>query len=124
MKKFLILALVLLAGCGSGEEKRFSVTGNVSYAGKPVETGSISFVPSDPSLSPDGALIENGAYTCAVRPGKMKVQITGSKRVKPKKGDDPNLVLYEDYIPAKYNLESALEVEVSEDMTADFELTK
>lgn len=122
MKKFLILALVLFAGCGGSEEKRFTVTGNVSYAGKPVETGSISFVPADPALSPDGAPIENGAYTCAVRPGKMKVQITGSKRVKPKKGDDPNLELYEDYIPAKFNLESALEVEVSTNMTKDFDL--
>lgn len=122
MKKWLILFLVLLAGCGGGEEKRFTVTGNVSYAGKPVETGSISFVPSDPALSPDGAPIVNGAYSCAVRPGKMKVQITGSKRVKPKKKDDPNLELYEDYIPAKFNLESALEVEVSENMTKDFDL--
>ena len=52
----------------------------------------------------------------------MIVQVTGAKRVKPQKGDDPTLILYEDFIPAEFNTESTLTIEISGDTQKNFDL--
>lgn len=128
MVVFCAAALSMVVGCGPREEKRFSVSGTVKFEGKPIENGSISFVPEGGRsadgklLSPDGGAIENGSYACRVRPGKMIVQVTGAKRVKPQKGDDPTLILYEDFIPAEFNTESTLTIEISGDTQKNFDL--
>jgi hypothetical protein len=41
----LAAALVLLAGCGPGEPKYYHVSGTVTYAGKPIPKGTVSFEP-------------------------------------------------------------------------------
>jgi hypothetical protein len=63
-----VASAVALSGCGadnSGLDKRYSVSGNVTYKGAPVEKGTIVFEPTNPA-PPVGrhasGTIENGHY--------------------------------------------------------------
>ena len=62
------LVLLLAAGCGSGE-KLFTLTGTVTYDGKPVPAGVIYFDP-DPTKGAGGtqgfATIKDGKFTTGV----------------------------------------------------------
>ena len=60
----LLCAAILLGGCGDGLPERVIVTGKVTYQGKPLPTGTISFSPKTeratrPSLA---YLLEDGTY--------------------------------------------------------------
>lgn len=62
----LLTGALLLAGCGRGPEaERFSVSGTVTFQGKPVPAGTIYFTP-DASKQPGGAQgfapIKDGHY--------------------------------------------------------------
>jgi hypothetical protein len=81
--------LVVVASCGDddGLGKRFPVTGTVTYNGKPLERGEISFVPED-AKSNIGASgqITSGSYTLSTggnadgaQVGKYKVTITAKE---------------------------------------------
>jgi hypothetical protein len=81
----LVLGLVALAGCGTGEEKLYRVSGTVTYDGKPVAKGSIFFEP-DGTKGTTGAQgfanILNGKYDTAetgqgVRGGAYVVRVNG-----------------------------------------------
>jgi len=68
----LVVAMLLLAGCGTEKASNvFSVSGNISYDGKPLPKGNISFAP-DASKNNQGpgatAAINNGKYE--MMPGK------------------------------------------------------
>ncbi len=58
-----LVASVSLAGCGSGGPVMGRVSGTVSYQGKPIPKGSITFVPTDGTRPSATGTIENGAYT-------------------------------------------------------------
>ena len=117
----LTLCVVSLAISGCGKEKHYTVSGTVSYKGELVPDGSISFVPGDPKLSPQGASISNGKYTAKVRKGTMTVRITGSKQ-------DPNQKMLDgspfwtDFVPEKYGAQSTLSVEIKGNQTENFDL--
>ncbi len=79
-------ALVVMASCGTddGLGKRYAVSGTVTYNGKPLEKGTISFVSEDlkDNIGATGP-ITNGSYTLSTggnddgaRAGKYKVTIT------------------------------------------------
>jgi hypothetical protein len=80
----LAASLALLAtGCGddSGLDRRYAVSGKVTYKGAPVKTGAISFVPSGDGRGAAGR-IEDGYYTLTTLdpgdgaiPGKYKVTV-------------------------------------------------
>jgi hypothetical protein len=81
----LVVTLSALAGCGSGEEKLYNVSGTVTYDGKPVPKGLIFFDP-DPTKGTAGtqgfANIVNGKYDTAdkgkgVRGGSYVVRVNG-----------------------------------------------
>jgi len=57
-RRFLLLCLLLVGGCGPG---RGDVTGQVTFQGRPVEVGSVQILPSDKIVRT--ALIEGGKYT-------------------------------------------------------------
>jgi hypothetical protein len=76
--RFLLLCLALLAGLGCGGTA--TVTGNVTYGGKPVERGRISFLPLDDKGELDakspviGTDIAQGKYKVTEVPrGKKQV---------------------------------------------------
>lgn len=89
----------------------------VTFDGQPVETGTIVFRPLDPAVAPQGAPVSAGRYAVDCPPGRHRVQIRGTRpvdesrvpRTMPRLGTAP---VREDYIPAAYNTESTLEIEV------------
>lgn len=115
-----ITAAALLAGC-SNKEKTYTVSGTVSYKGELVPDGSISFVPDNPKLTPQGASIQNGKYTAEVRKGTMTVRITGSKP-DPKQKMLDGSPFWTDFVPEKYGAQSTLTVEITGNQTENFDL--
>jgi hypothetical protein len=132
-------ALVMLAmvlgsgGCGRDSE-RLPLTGTVSWQGRPLEKGSIVFVPTDGHRGPKiGAKIVDGGYQIEAQrgatPGAYRVEVRSDTGEYPHSPTDarpqtraasPNLQLI---IPPTYNTQSRLTVAVSaEQTTFNFEL--
>ena len=73
-----IMLILFVAGCGQS----VVVTGQVTYEGKPVEEGSINFLPEDGQGPTCGGAINDGRYqaTCP-KPGRKIAQIVGIKKI-------------------------------------------
>lgn len=128
----LAVGIILLGGCGhSGRQE---VGGTVTLNGAPLEKGYIAFQPKPGTASPSaGGEIVGGKFLVSsakgLLPGKFRVEITAS-RVTDRKVRDRltgNLVpLEEQYIPAKYNTASQLELTIPQEggkVTKNFDLT-
>lgn len=111
-------------GCGGGGDglPRQAVQGSVSYAGKPVESGLIQFLPLDPAAPgavAGGAPVLEGRYAIArdvgLVPGSYRVTIQATQ-VAPVSGaaEAPGAIspAPAELIPARYNTESTLRAEV------------
>ena len=82
-------ALLVMASCGTddGLGKRYPVSGTVTYNGKPLEKGEISFVTEDLTKNFGATgIITNGSYTLSTggnddgaQAGKYKVTITAKE---------------------------------------------
>jgi len=71
--------LPLAAGCG---KPAGSIRGSVSYDGRPVARGAITFFPEDGKGPDGGGAIADGRYEAVdLMPGKKRVQIVGVKAV-------------------------------------------
>ena len=113
-------------GCGGG---KVAVKGAVTYDGRPVEIGRISFEPTGGAGGPSSsAPIANGRYDLsgelAVPPGKKLVRIWGDRKTGKKitvaaAGAPRETDEVEPLIPAKYNDQSTLTVEVVAGQTND-----
>ena len=120
------LALTI-AGCGGGDSlNRGSVSGKVTLDGQPVETGSISFLPTDGTQGPMAAgQISKGQYSIAAKVGpvvgKYSVQIEAFRDTgKKNEGGSP---ISEPMIPPQYNSQTTLKVEIKKGAnTHDFTL--
>ena len=121
-------ALVLvLAGCGDG---LVEVRGKVTYNGKPVENGTITFEPEDRSGPSRGQAIEAGAYHLTgpnrLTPGPKTVRIQGfgptGRKVSTAPGSKQMVDEMGQYIPAKYNDKSTLKATVEDGKPLDFDL--
>jgi hypothetical protein len=146
-----IAATVVILGCGddSGLERRYKVSGKVTYKGQPVSKASIVFEPSNPPM-PQGRIangfIENGSYTLTTAnsgdgalPGEYKVMILASDLDVTKLAKEQGGLLHQgdaahqkaakaatSSIPAKYGKSdtSGLTAKVeATSNTKDFELT-
>lgn len=128
---FLLLAL-LASGCGGGYA---AVQGTVTLDGAPVDTGYLTFVPTDAALGPSGrASIANGRYAMdasgQLKPGAYRVEIyaqrkTG-KKIRAGSPAPPGTMIDEEVeaIPAKYNTQTTLTREAKAGgNTFDFDLS-
>lgn len=119
-----LAALFLTVGCGA-RDGLTSVTGQVTFDGKPVEEGRILFrKKGEPGRAFSGP-ITNGSYSLRCDPGEMLVEITASRPI-PGKFDTSNGTpepVGEMYIPARYNSATTLTADVSSSKrTFPFEL--
>jgi len=118
----LFLAILGLAGCGSGG--RVPVQGSVSFNGTQVDNGSISFLavggPGGEATNAGGE-IKDGKYSIDAergpKPGKYKVEIYWNKktgRMVPVPGDaDMKMPETQQTLPAKYNKQTELTAEIT-----------
>jgi hypothetical protein len=127
---FLILVSLGLVGCGD-KTNRWPLAGTVNWQGRPLEKGSILFVPAQGHRGPKvGAPIVNGEYQIAkergASPGTYRVEVradTGEYPHAPTDRPRPRLAAPQIVIPAEYNRESSLTAVVSRDQTRfDFNL--
>lgn len=119
------VGICLLIGCNTETEvKRSEVTGKVTWDGKPLPDGTISFDVGDGAVPGNGE-IKDGVYKLAAKPGKNRVVIRAYKI-------DPNIKKTDvrpvddrvNYIPATYNDKSTLTADVSEaNKSFDFDLS-
>ena len=118
-----ILAGLLLAGC-SHQPRLYEVTGSVTFDGQPIPEGDLLFVTPDGTRGPDPAKITGGKYELKTTAGKKRVEISASK-IRPGgargAGGEP---VAEEYVPARYNIQSELtaDVQAKAKNTFDFEL--
>ena len=74
----LLAGAVLLAavsGCGGGDGSRYHLSGNVTYGGKPIPAGSVTFIP-------DGAQGNSGpAVSTQIQDGRFDTQRSGAGHV-------------------------------------------
>ena len=130
----LLLSLIIAsAGCGPKSDlQKVIVSGKVTFEVQPVGNGQIEFHPMKGTRGPvSGAPIKDGEYRAhakgGVPVGLQKVKIKGYRA---RKGAaDTDLIsgggTPKQYLPAKYNNQSELELEIPADQsewTHDFEL--
>lgn len=128
---FAALTAILSAGCGGDD--RQAISGSVTLNGRPLDQGVIVFVSAD-AKSPTQAStqIANGSYQIpqaqGLVPGKYKVSISSPDGKTP--DADPNAApgpsgnfASKDRIPAKFNTDSTLEVEVKKGDPNKFDFT-
>jgi hypothetical protein len=126
MMCLVIVSLAMNACGGSSGPKKYKVTGTVSFDGKPISEGRITFKGDASKLGTYSAPIANGSYTVEAEPGSYLVEITASrmtgKFVTTIEGKNE---IGEMYIPEKYNAKSTLQKDVSSSVTEiNFDLTK
>jgi hypothetical protein len=110
-----LILMLALAGCGDNPNVA-DVTGTVTYNGKEIEDGMITFISVD-GKGDGGSNIVEGKYTAKRVPvGRTRVKITGSQiyAYKERYKDKPELKrpLTKNFVNAKFNEKSELEFEV------------
>ena len=109
-----------IVGCGGGRPT-YEVHGRVTLDGEPVEDGMIRFQSSDINDAAAGGPIANGEFRFQSSAGTKRVEIRASRPLPEDQQTEPELgLLYEDYLPSRYNRDSELSVEVREDGENDF----
>ena len=125
----LAAGLVALAGCGGGDDVA-DVTGTVTFDGKPLAKGAITFTATDGKGGSGGGEIKDGRYTATRVPvGPNTVRINGSKVIGKKKiyntKDSQEMPLYDELLPKKYHAKSDLTLDVKPGSNEkNYELTK
>ena len=133
--KGLIFIVLALAGCDGSGANRAEVHGTVTTDDQPIQSGTVRFIPTEGTTGPStGGAIENGKYRLdsASGPvvGRHRVEIRARRKTgrKIESGfPDPPGTLVDhvaQFIPARYNVESDLVVEVKRGSNShDFHLT-
>jgi hypothetical protein len=129
----LLFTLGSILGCGQGPQiPRAVVSGRVSYQGRPVADGIIVFVPTKDTKGPStSAVISGGVYKAVIHGGvpvgTHRVEIDAF-RTMAASANNPlvpgNGTRNEQYLPERYNRQSALDVTVDakQEQTRDFDL--
>ena len=131
------LTTAFCGGCGDrGGPERVEVSGTVTYNGQPVSEATIRFVPEQGSMAPvSGAQVKDGAYKAdqrgGVPVGTHKIEIKAYRKSEMSRPGTPDLLeaskeQQEQYIPAKYNRQSQLEIAIepgSGKIIKNFDLT-
>lgn len=119
-----LLALVMIVGCNA-RPKTFDAQGDVTYDGKAIERGKITFVPVDSTPGHSAtASIANGRYALPAKWGLLPdgtylVRVEGYRKTgktQPNRDDPsgPPIDVLEGFIPAAHNTQSALKVRVAD----------
>lgn len=117
----LALSTLCLLGCGgAGLPPMHPVSGTVTFAGKPVESGTIVFDPADGKGIAAMGTIENGQIKAEVPAGEKILRISAMRESAEK--DQYGEVVTESYIPEKYNVNSQIKQTVSAEEANQFDI--
>ncbi len=121
-----VLPLLVCWGCDGGTPLG-SVTGTVTYNGQPVDRGEIRLISLEAGESTDAGVIIAGRFSFLASGGTRRVEIRGSRPLPAQQQTEPEMgLMYEDYIPARFNTQSTLSAEIGEDDSHElrFDLTR
>jgi hypothetical protein len=110
--------MAALAGCNRGPE-RVPIKGTVTYQGRPVAEGSLTFVPSAADKNTmEGAMIVEGKYAFAAGkglfPGEYKVSISApAEKAAAVSGPPGAPRRMREAIPERYNADTTLTIDVT-----------
>jgi predicted small lipoprotein YifL len=109
----LILSVALIAGCGRSGPRTYPVSGTVSMDGQPLATGKIFLIDPETHLDADVGDIVDGQFEFRAQAGAKRVEL----RAERKTGQQSHFggEVTEEALPARYNSESELTVEVTQD---------
>jgi hypothetical protein len=119
--RILCLAAVTagMVGCADRKPKRYAVSGEVRFQGKPLDQGGITFLGEDLALGSGWAAIKDGKYSIPAKEGllagRYKVSVASADpRSKAPDPDSPPgyLPLPKDRIQPKYNSQTTLSADV------------
>lgn len=119
--------LVMVFGCGR-QDRLVDVRGIITYDGKPVEDGIISFVPEDGLAATAEAVISGGHYAAHMTTGRRRVAINGFKVVGQRQlgGEGmggPIVNIRQQVLPERFNTNTSLSCDVTPAVhTYDFSL--
>lgn len=127
-RSLFFFAAAVLAGCAGGDPNFSEVSGAVTVDGQPLKEGNITFSSVSGNAPSAGGPITDGKYTAKVHIGSTKVEIRASKVVGQKKvydtPDSPMRNIMEEMLPAKYNAQTELTLEVEPGTTVkNFDLS-
>ena len=106
---------IVLGGC-SGSSTHGTIHGTVTLDDKPLEEGTVRFVPVDGNSQTAAAIVSQGEFTATVPVGLMRVEFSAPKVVGRQKmydaPDSPVVDQVAELLPPHYNVQSKLEVDV------------
>lgn len=102
------LASLCLGLPGCSRNKPLQVTGQVTWEGKPLEQGIITFRPANLKGPTAEAPIVKGSYTVEIAPGEKRVsiqgfQVVGKRRASPLDPGSPEVEDKRQILPVKYS---------------------
>lgn len=116
-----------ISGCGGSGDGYRAVSGAVTFQGNLIQEGAIQFcTDSKPSVVRGGAMIRDGNYQVprehGLVPGSYVVRISSAERIANPDKTQAEMSPFRtrERIPAKYNTESELKIEVRADQPAQF----
>ncbi len=123
-----LIVLSAVCGCGESEPPKFDISGTVSFTGKPIANGTVTFEDSATGVAETFSIQKDGTYVATVPEGNYGVSVqpplvTIADTATTQGGDEIKKV---DYIPNRYwsSFESGLSVSVSADSTFDIHMVK
>jgi hypothetical protein len=132
-----LVLVFAVAGCRESDDElpRRAIAGKVTFDGKPLEGGMISFTPDGAGRESPvsvGAVIRQGSYAIEAAkgptPGSYRVSIVSQAKgaaVSAAPGPEDRKAVAKESIPARYNTASTLKADVTKGgpTTFDFELS-
>jgi hypothetical protein len=129
----LTIAILACPGCGGVKykgDKRYPLTGAVTYMGEPVDIGSITLLPEGGQSARSGGVIKDGKFDIpepkGPNAGKYRVELSWLKMTGKRLMDETTGEMYDERkeaLPAKYHKQSTLSIEIpAEDDNFDFVL--
>jgi hypothetical protein len=113
-----LVLVIVVSGCGDGGSGNYqAIHGSVTFRGEPLDDGTIQFfgVGEQPGLR-GGAMIRDGSYELprehGLAPGTYLVRISSTERIAKAGTSSMNPFHARERLPAKYNAQSKLTVEV------------
>jgi hypothetical protein len=103
-----VVFVVVLAVAGCRSSNTAEVYGTIKLNGKPIEKGSMSFIPAEGKAPTTGCGIKDGRYTAQVHPGLNKVAVSvpkvyATKKLYPDDPKSPEMPLSRESLPEKYS---------------------
>jgi hypothetical protein len=125
------VAIVCLSGCGGAPaQNRAPVEGEVSFDGKPLAKGTVTFTPEKQGTSGSGDIVDGQFKIAADRgpsPGPCRVEIVSYQetgKMIPGPGPGGKVAEAKQIIPLKYNAKTELKESVEAGKRLRFDLKK